>query len=91
MTSRTISVTEAARHFADLVNRTWYRGETTTLVRAGEPVAVVGPIGGAVVTGRDWAARWAAMPHLDAEEAADFERCMAGARANLGAPELRWD
>jgi antitoxin (DNA-binding transcriptional repressor) of toxin-antitoxin stability system len=84
-------VTEAARHFADLVNRTWYRGETTTLVKGGEPVAVVGPIGGGVMTGRDWVARWVRMPHLGADDAAEFEAGLSAARAKLGAPSSPWD
>jgi prevent-host-death family protein len=40
---RRISVTEAARNFADLVNRAYYRGETTILVRNGTPVAHIAP------------------------------------------------
>ncbi len=40
---RRISVTEAARNFADLVNRAYYRGETSILIRNGTPVAHIAP------------------------------------------------
>lgn len=40
---RHVSVTEAARNFADLVNRAYYRGETTVLIRNGTPVAHIAP------------------------------------------------
>ena len=40
---RRISVTEAARNFADLVNRAYYRCETTVLIRNGTPVAHIAP------------------------------------------------
>jgi prevent-host-death family protein len=86
-----MTVTEAARHFADLVNRTYYRGESTVLVRSGEPVAMVVPVGGASVTGRDWLSRWRLMPHLDLEDADDFAACIESARENLAPPESPWD
>src|SRR5262245_31904635 len=41
--TRRISVTEAARNFADLVNRAYYPGETTMLIRNGTPVAHIAP------------------------------------------------
>jgi len=91
MNDRRMTVTEAARHFADLVNRTYYRGESTVLIRSGEPVAMVVPVGGASVTGRDWLSRWRAMPHLDVEDADDFAACMETARENLPTPESPWD
>ena len=34
-----MTVTEAARNFSDLVNRVYYRGESTILTRNGVPVA----------------------------------------------------
>ncbi len=86
-----MSVTEAARHFADLVNRTFYRGESTVLIRSGEPVAMVVPVGGAVVTGRDWLPRWRSMPHLGAGDAEEFGACIEAARRNLIPPASPWD
>lgn len=40
---RRVSVTEAARNFADIVNRAYYRGETTILMRNGTAVAHIAP------------------------------------------------
>ena len=91
MIDRKMTVTEAARHFSDLVNRTYYRGESTVLVRSGEPVAMLVPIGGASVTGRDWLSRWRLMPHLDVEDAEDFAHCIESARENIGPPDSPWD
>ncbi len=88
---RTITVTEAARNFADLINRTRYRGETTLLVKAGEPVAVVGPVGGAIVNGGEFAARWRLMPHLDEKEASEFAEAVESAKRALPATTSPWD
>jgi antitoxin (DNA-binding transcriptional repressor) of toxin-antitoxin stability system len=86
-----MTVTEAARRFADLVNRTYYRGESTVLIRSGEPVAMVVPVGGASVTGRDWLSRWRSIPHLDVEDADDFAADIGSARENLPPPKSPWD
>ncbi|MFM2199621.1 MAG: Antitoxin Phd YefM, type toxin-antitoxin system [Verrucomicrobiota bacterium] len=91
MMERTMTVTEAARHFADLLNRTYYRGESTVLVRSGEPVAMVVPVGGSVVTGRDWLTRWRVMPHLEVADADDFAVDIESARENLLPPKSPWD
>lgn len=89
MNERKMTVTEAARHFADLVNRTYYCGESTVLVRSGEPVAMVVPLGGASVTGRDWLSRWRSMPHLDPADADDFATELEGEK--LPSPVSPWD
>ena len=86
-----MTVTEASRHFADLVNRTYYRGESTILVRSGEPVAMVVPVGGASVTGRDLAKLWKSFPHLDEQEADDFGQDVEEARKNLAPVTSPWD
>lgn len=39
-----LSVTDAARRFADVVNRAFYRHETTVLLKNGVPVAFVAPM-----------------------------------------------
>jgi len=61
------------------------------LVRSGEPVAMVVPVGGESVTGRDWIARWKSFPHLDCEDAEAFADDIADARENLAAPVSPWD
>lgn len=91
MPDRRITVTEASRRFADLVNRTYYRGESTVLIRSGEPVAMMVPVGGVGVTGRDWLSRWHSMPRLEVEDADDFASCIESARENLAPPVSPWD
>lgn len=86
-----MTVTEAARHFADLVNRTYYRGESTVLMRSGEPVAMVVPVGGASITGRDWLSKWRSLPHLDPEDAENFASEIEAARRDLLPPASPWD
>jgi hypothetical protein len=41
--TRRVSVTEAARNFADLVNRAYYRQETTVLLKNGVPERIWPP------------------------------------------------
>lgn len=91
MKDRKLTVTEAARHFADLVNRTYYCGETTVLYRSGEPVAMMVPVGGAAKTGRDWLARWENFPHLDAADADDFAASIEEAKGDLTPATSPWD
>ncbi len=91
MSERNITVTEASRHFADMVNRTYYRGESTVFMRSGEPVAMMVPVGGASVTGRDWLVRWSAMPHLESKDAESFATDVEDARKELTLPKSPWD
>jgi len=91
MSDHEMTVTEAARHFADLVNRAYVRGESTILIRSGEPVAMVVPVGTASVTGRDWIAKWRSIPHLDPEEVAEFAETLEEARSNLLPVTSPWD
>jgi len=55
MKTTTISVTEAARNFADCVNRAHYQNVTFVLLKNGAPVARLVPDGEKVCTGRDLA------------------------------------
>ena len=41
--AQTLSVTEAARHFAEYINRVVYRGESSGLVRATDPLRISAP------------------------------------------------
>lgn len=83
---RKVSVTEAARRFSDLINRVFYRGESTTLVRGGQPVARLVPLLPVGCSARELADRWAAFPHLEAGEALALERELEESRRAL--PEL---
>ena len=85
-----ITVTDAARGFSDLINRVRYRGESATLMKGGKPVARVVPVG-RICTGKDLAAVWPGLSHLGAEEARAMERDLAASRKKLPALKSKWD
>lgn len=41
---KTISATEAARRFSELLNRVGFRGERYTIARGGKPIASLSPV-----------------------------------------------
>ena len=86
----TLTVTEAARNFSDVISRTFYRHETTVLLKGGKPVARIVPASSASVTGRELAAAWAGLPHLDARDADEFGRDIDSASKSLSAPRDPW-
>ena len=88
MKDRRMTVTEAARNFADLVSRSFYKGDSTILMKSGEPVAKIVPIGDGSRLGRDLAARWRDMVHLSKQEAAAFADDVEGAREKLRLPSV---
>lgn len=89
MTKAIISVTEAARNFADCVNRVHYQNVTFVLLKNGAPVARLVPDGEKVCTGRDLAKALDRV-ELSAEEARAWRRDMQNARKALKAPTNRW-
>ncbi len=86
----TITVTEAARGFSDLINRIRYRGEAVTLLKGGKPVAMLSPVPKSL-TGRELAEIWPTMHHLSKAEAASFAKDIATARKHLPKPRSKWD
>ena len=58
--TRTLSVTDAARQFAEVVNRAFYRHETTVLLKNGVPVAFVAPMAPTGIPAAELAHRWGA-------------------------------
>jgi antitoxin (DNA-binding transcriptional repressor) of toxin-antitoxin stability system len=84
-----VSVTEAARNFADCVNRVRYQNTTFVLLKNGAPVARLGPDHEKVCTGRDLA-RALAGEELSAAEAAAWHRDLQTARKTLKAPVDTW-
>ena len=82
----TISVTEAARNFADIVSRVFYRGERFVLERGGKPVARLIPVPRAGRLG-DLPALLEFVPCLSVDEAEALSRDVDEARESL--PELR--
>ena len=81
---RTISVTEAARNFADFVSRVFYRGERFVLERGGRPVARLVPVprGGRL---GDLPALLEAVPRLSTEDAEALARDVRDARDSVPA------
>lgn len=87
--SKTLTVTEAARAFSDLINRVRYNGESTVLLKGGKPVAKIIPIS-ENLSGQALAEAWAALPHLSPEDAASFETDLAGAKKTLPSARDKW-
>lgn len=84
-----ISVTEAARNFAECVNRVHYQNMTFVLVKNGSPVARLVPDGTKICTGRELAE---ALSHvaLSPENAKAWRRDLRKAHKVLKAPVDRW-
>jgi antitoxin (DNA-binding transcriptional repressor) of toxin-antitoxin stability system len=90
MRKTAISVTEAARNFADCINRVRYQSATFVLVRNGQPVAQLAPPDEKVCRGADLAGILAEV-RLPAEEAAAWKRDLDAARRTLKAPGSKWE
>ena len=84
-----ISVTEAARNFADCVNRAHYQNVTFVLLRNGSPVARLVPDNEKVCSGRDLGDALA-KTRLPEEEAKAWRRDLRTARKALKAPTDKW-
>lgn len=82
-------MTEAARNFADCVNRAHYQNVTFVLLRNGEPVARLTPGNEKVCVGRDLAEALAETP-LSEDEARAWRRELQAARKALKAPVDKW-
>ena len=89
MKKTTISVTEAARNFADCVNRAHYQNVTFVLLKNGVPFARLVPDSEKVCTGRDLAEALA-KTELTAQEAKAWRRDLRVARKTLKAPRDKW-
>ena len=90
MKKTTISVTEAARNFADCVNRAHYQNVTFVLLKNGSPFARLVPHNEKVCLGRDLANVLAAT-ELPDEEARAWRRDLQAARKKtLKAPGDKW-
>jgi antitoxin (DNA-binding transcriptional repressor) of toxin-antitoxin stability system len=87
-----LTVTEVARHFSDVINRVVYRRERILLLRGKRAVAELRPVQ-PVVRARDLPALFATMPHLDDDDAAAFAADIDSARAALNVPPASsaWD
>jgi antitoxin (DNA-binding transcriptional repressor) of toxin-antitoxin stability system len=89
MKKRSITVTEAARNFADCVNRAHYQEVTFVLLKNGEPFARLIPDNEKVCVGRDLAEALAKVD-LSKAEAAAWHRDLHTARKTLKSPADKW-
>jgi antitoxin (DNA-binding transcriptional repressor) of toxin-antitoxin stability system len=89
MKKTTITVTEAARNFADCVNRAHYQNTTFVLLKNGEPFARLIPDGPKICRGRDLADALASTSLPDSEAKAWY-RDLKAARRELKAPANKW-
>jgi antitoxin (DNA-binding transcriptional repressor) of toxin-antitoxin stability system len=89
MKKTVISVTEAARNFADCVNRAHYQNITFVLLKNGSPVARLVPDDEKVCVGRELAEALAKI-QLPEDEARAWHRDLRAARKTLKAPADRW-
>jgi antitoxin (DNA-binding transcriptional repressor) of toxin-antitoxin stability system len=84
-----ISVTEAARNFADCVNRARYQDVTFVLLKNGAPVAQITPSSEKVCLGRDLAATLAKVRLTDGDSRS-WRRDLQASRESLNKPENKW-
>ena len=89
MKKTVISVTEAARNFADCVNRAHYQNLTFVLLKNGSPVARLVPDGEKICYGRQLEQVLRSV-ELPKDEAVAWNRDLKAARKNLKAPSDRW-
>jgi prevent-host-death family protein len=89
MKNVSISVTEAARNFADCINRVRYQDTTFVLLKNGTPVARLVPTREAVCTGQDLAEALAGVD-FSAEEAAEWRKDLEAARRTIKPPVNKW-
>jgi len=84
-----ISVTEAARNFADCVVRAHYQNVTFVLLKGGSPVARIVPDAEKVCTGSELALAISQVK-LPLEEAQNWARDLREGRRNLGRVPDKW-
>jgi antitoxin (DNA-binding transcriptional repressor) of toxin-antitoxin stability system len=89
MNEKAISVTEAARNFADCVNRAHYQGVTFILHKNGVPVARIVPEEKKPSTGREIAAALAKV-RLTPEESAAWYDDLEEAHKGLIPQKDKW-
>ena len=84
-----ITVTEAARNFADCVNRVHYQNVTFVLLKNGVPVARLVPDREKICEGSDLAQALAEVK-LSNDEARAWRRDVQAARRTLKPPANKW-
>ena len=80
--SRTLTVTEAARKFAEYINRVTYRRESFILTKGNKPVAEIRPLRQGV-KGSELLEILKSGPHLDQADVERFAKDIDDAREDL--------
>jgi hypothetical protein len=86
--ARTISATQAARTFSDLLNRVHYRGEVFVIERGGEAICAMTPVQPPRFTGADVIGVLRSLPKPDKGFWDDVE---AATRQKVTVPESPWE
>ena len=92
MAGKTITATDAARGFSDMLNQVRYQGVEFDIVRGGEVVARLvpaGPPGGVALDRLDELVR--SLPRLGAREAGLFARDIERGLARVRPDTVAWD
>lgn len=89
MKELTITVTEAARKFADCLNRAHYQNTTFILLKNGKPFARIEPENEKVCKGQELANALSKIERSP-DNTNDWERDHKGARKTLKGPVDRW-
>lgn len=87
----TLTVTEVARNFSDVINRVVYRGDTAILTRNGKPVARIIPEPAKALTGRELADLLEKRQRMPLDEAEAFARDVEEGRRLYNRPEVPRD
>ena len=91
MKNETLSATKASRNFSDLINKTLYMKQTTTLLRGGQPVAKVIPIHEKAITGAELAKRIKSKNLTPEEDAEDWMLPVKEFLSKQKLPDIQWD
>ena len=89
MSEISVSVTEAARNFADCVNRAHYQGHSFVLLKNGVAFARLIPANKRTCRGKDLAAALAAVT-LSPADALAWRRDLKAARRKVKVPRDKW-
>jgi antitoxin (DNA-binding transcriptional repressor) of toxin-antitoxin stability system len=89
MKKTVISVTDAARNFADCVNRAHYQNVSFILLKNGKAVARLSPENEKICTGRDLADALG-KTELSTAEARAWHKDLLDARRKLSVPGDKW-
>lgn len=88
---KSMTVTQAARNFSDLVSRVQYQGVSVELIKSNKVVAVISPVSlKHSLKVKDLAAFFASLPGLG-EDAGQFEKDIEDINSMMPKNEDSWD